>query len=211
MDFGDKIIYKCPKCGKLIYKFDIISTNNFGASYYSDRSSSGIMQAEEDLIAKCAKCKTIYWLDNQNEEGQCQGQFSDNPKWNAAKASDMLKKNDFINALEQKIYRNKDEELYLRYIVWRKLNREKLSKDEEKIYKSNCRKLLKLFNINNINEKLLIAELHRNLGKFNECIGILETIKNKKYIWIRNILLYECQKKNKSVIKLIKGSNKQVK
>jgi len=212
MDFGNKIIYKCPKCGKLVYKFGIISMNNFGAAYYSDGGVSGLMHSEEDLITKCSKCKTIYWLDKENVEGECYGQFSDNPKWNAAKSTEWLKKNDFIDALEQKIYRNKDEELCIRNIVWRKLSSEyDLTKDEEKIYKSNCKKLLKFYNIDNINEKLLIAELHRNLGNFDECTEILKTIKNKDYIWIRNLLLYECEKKNKRVVRLIKGSIKCIK
>ncbi|MDR3019426.1 MAG: hypothetical protein LBU66_00815, partial [Treponema sp.] len=72
-------------------------------------------------------------------------------------------------------------------------------------------KLLKLYDTKNLREKLLIAELHRNLGNFDESTEILESIRNKDYIWIRNILLYECQKKNKKTVRLEKGSIRQVK
>jgi hypothetical protein len=49
---------------------------------------------------------------------------------------------------------------------------------EQKQWEDNCRQLLKLFDEN----KIIYAELHRNLGEFDECIKILDDTDAENYI-----------------------------
>jgi predicted RNA-binding Zn-ribbon protein involved in translation (DUF1610 family) len=215
MDFGDKVIYQCPNCGKLTGSFSVISMNDFGATSYSDGYTRGIMYSDSPEIAKCKKCRTFYWLKKENIIGYY-GPLTVNSKWSKAPEPELLEKNDYIKALKRKVYRNKDEERYIRNKVWLAFNSKMrgdipedaliFKKDEKTLYESNCKRLIKLYNMANIDEKLIIAELHRNLGSFSESIEILKTIKLKDYIWIKKLLIKECEKKNKKVIKLTKSN-----
>ena len=87
------------------------------------------------------------------------------------------------------------EELYIRLKIWRAYNDEyRYSEDElfvmcnkfnidhinckfldSKEYQSNCLALLSLLNKNNPKERILLAELYRNLGNFKECMELIHS------------------------------------
>ena len=69
-------------------------------------------------------------------------------------------------------------------------------------YESNCKMFIELLDKKDINEKIICAELFRNIGNFVECNNILETINEQEYNWIIEILRRECDKNNKYVIEL---------
>jgi hypothetical protein len=70
------------------------------------------------------------------------------------------------------------------------------------MYDLNCKKLIEILDKNNHDEKVMIAELFRNLGNFAACDSILETITEEKHNWIKIQLKEECKKNNKDVIEL---------
>jgi hypothetical protein len=74
--------------------------------------------------------------------------------------------------------------------------------DGLKIYESNCHKLLELLGKDETWEKLMSAEIYRNLGNFIESNTILDTINDEEYNWIKVQLKQECERKNKDVIEL---------
>jgi hypothetical protein len=127
-----------------------------------------------------------------------------------ADAANFLSVDEYIEAINLSIYKNDKEELYLRQRLWWAFNdriREGenfIANDDDKdVYESNCIKLIEMFDKNNINEKIMCAELFRNLGNYIECNNIWETIKEEQYTWINELLQKECEKKNKNVIELV--------
>jgi len=56
------------------------------------------------------------------------------------------------------------------------------------------------------NNIFMIAELHRNLGNFEECKNILKNITNPDSLWLKELFKEECVKENKLVF-LIKRKN----
>ena len=200
---NDKTIYKCPQCGELSGSYQLISTNTLGARIYSDGYTSGVMYEESPVITKCIKCNKIYWLD-KNIIGEYNMYLTKNTEWQKAPDPEELESDDLITALNDKIYSNKEEELYLRYQLWVYLNREELNKDKQAFYESNCKELIKLYNMEDIDEKLRIAELYRNIGNFAECVKILEAINDKDYSQTKELLLEECKKENRETIKITK-------
>ena len=196
-----KTIYKCPQCGELTGSHQLISTNTLGARIYSDGYTSGVMYDESPAITKCGKCSTIYWLE-KNIIGEYNMYTTKNPEWQKATDPEELEGDDLFMAVKDKVYTTKEEELYLRYQLWVNLNRQELNKGEQKIYESNCKKLIKLYNMENIDEKLRIAELYRNIGNFAECVNILKTVKNKDYSRTKKLLLEESKKENRETIRL---------
>jgi len=207
MDFGNKIIYKCPECGKLTGIYGLTSVNTYGITLYSDGFAHGMMYGEDAEIGKCPKCKTIYWLKEENIIGEYTP-ITINTKWSNAKEPEVLNEKDYIDVLNEKMYRNKEEEYYLRKCFWQVFNRKRFetefTKEEKKIYDSNCKQLIKFCNMDNINDKLMVAEIYRNMGNFSECIAILETISKRDCLWIKKLFFNECKKENKNVIILIR-------
>ena len=208
MDIGPKLIYQCPNCGKIIGYRSLFSVNDFGATSYSDGRTRGIMYADSPEIVKCKKCKTFFWLKKENQIGEY-GPLTINSKWEKAPEAESLTKNEYIEALNLKAYKNKDQERYVRCNLWRALNYS-MGENEKAIYESNCKKLIKLYNMEDIDEKLLIAELYRNIGNFSESMTILKTIRKKEYIRIKKLLIQECQKENKKTIELT-DENREIK
>ena len=88
---------------------------------------------------------------------------------------------DFIKILKSELYRNKKEEKYIRRQIWLNFNYrldrgEKIFKknDDESIWRDNMNKLLDLLNKNDLAERFLMAEICRNLGRFDEAINTLK-------------------------------------
>jgi hypothetical protein len=129
---------------------------------------------------------------------------------NRADNAEFLSIYEYALSLKKKIYTSIEDELFIRLRIWwgfndRVRNGEDFLKDEtDKIlWKRNCYKLLKILNIKNVEQRLLIAELNRNLGNFDKCIKILDSMKNTEYEFVKITLIKACQNKNTKVLKII--------
>jgi len=63
-------------------------------------------------------------------------------------------------------------------------------------------RLIELLDKTEINQKIMAAELYRNLGNFKTCTELLNSITEKEYEWIVEKLKYECKQKNSMLIVL---------
>ena len=109
MLFGSDQFYQCPKCNNILYNGSLISGNNMGAKLYSDGKQIAPMQIEFPVISKCSKCNTIFWLENEIEI----------LKHVDSEEVEFLSISDYQTALKNKLFRSKEEEIYLRKgIIW---------------------------------------------------------------------------------------------
>ena len=158
MLFGSDQFYQCPKCNNILYNGSLISGNNMGAKLYSDGKQIAPMQIEFPVISKCSKCNTIFWLENEIEI----------QKHVDSEEVEFLSISDYQTALKNKLFRSKEEEIYLRKgIIWgfndRIRNGDTLldSESEKEIWTDNIQKLISLLDQNDLEDKLLIIELLR--------------------------------------------------
>jgi hypothetical protein len=153
------------------------------------------------------------WLDNimgeydEHKYDHIKSKFEN--EWKKPKEAEFLSPNEYFEAIKSKIYSNKDEELCLRLNLWWAFNDRTrdykdifLTEEDKDIYESNCIALIEMLDKNDIRDKITIAELYRNLGKYVECNKILNTIKDKKYAMFKKILKKECEKNNKNVVEI---------
>jgi hypothetical protein len=75
------------------------------------------------------------------------------------------------------------------------------SEFEENLYMQNARQLIKLLIPKNDIQKIMIAELHRNLCEFEECLKVINSVSNEHH-WIAEKFRTECEKKNRLLIQL---------
>ena len=206
---GPDIIYECPTCKSHISRGSIMSGNTFGATFYSDGSRYAPMLPEFPQITKCTKCNTIFWIEDAQQVGKrAWGMFNREDYPTAVKAG-FLNIDEYFEALENGLWRSKDDEFYIRQrILWKFNNRVKSGQplfndeQEKKLWRDNINLLLLLIDYENTNQKILAAELNRNLGNFENCLDILNTIKDPELDWIKNAFSEECKKKNTEVFEL---------
>lgn len=206
---GPNYIYQCPNCGNLLKKGSLISGNTFGAEIFSDGKRIAPMLPDFPNLTKCKKCDTIFWLSKLKEIGTYEWGDKKNPEWQKADQAEFLEIEDYFNAIINGIAENKNEELYIRQRIWwayndRVRNGKNLFGDEndEIKWRENCIKLISLLNQSDLNQRIMIAELKRNLGDFGGCLEIVKNIDNDKLNWLKDIFISECEKGNKWVIKL---------
>ncbi len=214
---GPTIVYQCPTCKKLVTNRSLYSGNTFGAKVYSDKKQIAPMLPEAPAIAICSDCKTIYWLNETNEIGEYDD-VADNKIWNYAEKARFLTLKEYFMALEQKVYTNPYDEFLIRnWILWCFNDRIRepgkwsrffgvpkvyTSEKEKTLWTENNEKLISLLDLNDVNEKIMIAELSRNLGRFERCVELWNSIDDADVRWLKVLVLKECEKKNSNVFQI---------
>lgn len=200
-------IYKCPKCGVKIGCDSFGSGNTFGTKLFSDGMRISPMLTDYPSLYKCRDCNSVFWTNKEKTVGVID--YTEEKKWRKVKRAVHLNLYDYWSTLEDKNYDSKDEEIYIRQSIWRGFN-DRVRRGEplfsydndESIYSSNATRLMEMLDTENVNQKILIAELNRNLGNFEKCKEILASIEDIKYDWLKIAFEKECDEKNKYVFQL---------
>lgn len=226
---GPDIFYKCPKCGAYLYTHSLTSGNTLGARTYSDGKMEAPMLPEYPNITSCGECGTIVMLnrlESLSEEALCQSQEGGSliSLWRKLKSlifGTVRPAHHYyecqpltINDLNRAIDVFPEEELSIRLRIWRIFNNEVRPYADlhlehisaignlldSKEYQSNCLALLSLLNKNNPQERIVLAELNRNLGNFTECMELIP--KSERNGYMGKILALECERGNRYTVRI---------
>ena len=188
MQPGPDYIYQCPTCDNLLFKGSLVSGNTIGAKAFSDGKMEAPMLPEFPDLTKCSKCDSIFWLNEAHEVGKNYAEIysgldyeQPDERFNKAEKANFLSLNEYFTAIERKIYSTVEEELLIRKRIWwsfndRVRNGKELftSTEDKKLWKDNIYRLIYILDVNDVSQKIMIAELYRNLGEFNKCTEILD-------------------------------------
>lgn len=207
---GQTLILQCPECESLLQRETLMSGNTFDAIHYSDYKTEAPHLPSLPIISKCNRCNTIFWLDKLKKIGSYSYGKTNQEDWEAAEIAGFLNIEDLFRALNTKgIVSEKEDELYIRQNIWwayndRVRNGNNLfeSSEDELKWRNNINHMMALLDPNDENEKMFIAELHRNLGNFEDCQSIMDSIRSSDYDWIKEPIRLECKKRNSLVIEL---------
>jgi hypothetical protein len=186
MLLGDIIFYKCPKCGSYTHKESLLSGNTFGAKNYSDGKQIAPMLPTFPYLNKCENCGHFYWLNNKTKADI--NSVSDSSKKHTAR---FLEIDEFKGALMYMKDLDAAHERYIRnQIYWSFNDRTRngkdifINEDEEILYISNILFLFDLLDENKTEDLITKAEMHRNIGLFDDAIKYLDKIENKDFKWV---------------------------
>jgi hypothetical protein len=209
MILGDDNIYKCPKCNNLIANGSLASGNTFDAIYYSDGKIDAPNNPEFPILSICKKCDNLLWLYNMEELDSC-FDYLQNEEYKQAQLANFLTISEYENALKIKAFSNTAEEIWIRKRLWWAFNdriraNEPIFKNntEKILWEDNCEKYIELLDVTDSKAKITVAELYRNLGKFEKSLNILKTIKEPEFQWQINQILEEIEKENQFVFEII--------
>ncbi len=167
------------------------------------------MLPEFPNLTKCKKCNTIFWLSKLKEIGTFEWGADNISDWENANEAEFLAIDDYFEAIFKGIAENTQEEILIRQRIWWSYNdRIRKGQDifndesDELRWVDNVKKLELLLDEADINQKIMIAEIKRNLGDFENCISIIHSIDIDDLRWMKEIFLNECKRNNKWVIEL---------
>lgn len=189
-------VYSCPSCGKLLTSRCLLIGNMLGSVLYSDGKRVSPMNPSFPDLTKCKGCDTIFFLSDLEEIGKYRFGEKLTPAWQDADESEFLSIADYHRAIESRVA----DEIFLRERLWwayndRIRNEEVIFQDihDEARWENNLRELLTLLDITKVNQKIMAAEIHRNLGEFDECIRMIASIKDNSLDWLKDKFIEECR------------------
>lgn len=206
---GPTYIYECPNCGNLLSNESLMSGNTFDSKLFSDGKTIAPMLPEFPDLTKCKKCNTIFWLSKLKEIGTYDYNDDENLTCGKADRADFLTVDDYHNAIKKGLAGDIEEEVIIRQQLWWAYNdriREGqnifTNEEDEARWKDNIINLKKILDQLDINHKIMVAEIHRNLGEFEECFKLIESIDTNELDWLKVIFLNECKTSNRWVVEL---------
>jgi hypothetical protein len=209
MKYGPNYIYECPQCGNLIQRKSLLSGNTFDSKIYSDGKRIAPMLPEFPNLTECKKCRYIFWLTKANKIGEYSWGDKLNPLWKNADHAEFLSIHNYFKALKENVAENQHEELFIRKRIWWSFN-DRVRKggklfrfvNDEVRWKENIDRLLKLLDIEQVDQKIMVAELYRNLGEFKLCLELINSIEDVELEWLKDAFNKECCNRNTFVFLL---------
>lgn len=182
---GATIIRECSACGKHIAQGTIVSGNTIGARYWTDGKRVAPMLPDQPLLGKCQHCNTLVWINEQKKVGEIHRGGSTNRETD--KYSDALPVSDptfqdFADLLEAGL-NDKKKERYLRLRAWWTGNDSRRKSVQTMPLNSseaqNLRAFIALLNESDENDRIMKAEVLRELCEFEEAEKLLSAKFNK--------------------------------
>ncbi len=180
---GPTIIRKCSACGKHIAQHTIGSGNTFGARFWTDGKRDAPMLPDEPWLVKCQHCGTLVWIDEQTQVGEvapwgCSSGADDRNRFSDARPGTtptLQDYADFLDAGES----DRDKERYVRLRAWWAGNNPRREKGQstelDSFETQNLRAFLALLDEDEDSDRIMKAEVLRELGEFNEAENLLAT------------------------------------
>lgn len=181
MRMGKPIIKRCEVCAGLLEEQTIASCNTIGARNWTDGKPDAPMMPDIPWLVKCPHCRAMLWLDELQE---VQGLNIHDTKTRAGyiKRYERPKVADYFKALKQgKLDASKER--YLRMRAWWAGNDKRrdsgqmsrLSTQEE----ANLQALEAFMDLSDVEDRIMAAEIKRELGQFNAALDLLMDVPNK--------------------------------
>lgn len=190
---GPDQIVACPHCEGLARHMTLMSGNTIGATTWTDGKQIAPMLPRPPAVVKCHKCNECYWLSDADVVGSLRPFGSDesaDPEWKAAPYVEEPSEEEFYQAIEKNLAQNADQEQTLRIFAWWRRNdafRDHLGSSSEneaplsEAGRKNLEALVPLLGTGDDNDKLMQAEVLRELGDFKGALQALGEVASGEY------------------------------
>ena len=173
---GPDIIRECPKCKTHLEQHSTMSGNTIGARLWTDGKMVAPMLPDRPWLLKCPKCQSVFWIDDAKELGR-QYPWDKDKKWPKAVEPVFPTEKDYLNVVQDDKLSDK-KELYARRRAWWLANDTVRTNTDATITFSraqadNLQKLAALLDEQDSDQRIMKAELFRELGQFDACIKLL--------------------------------------
>jgi len=189
------VLTKCKACDTILNLNTLKEIGTFDYDYHYDYKKGEVVNRNN----------RIRWKNILENFLKISIKIEDIPR------ADFLKREDLFCALE--VF--PQHELYIRREIWwsyhkrlksefsRNKNISEITKqacllliEDNALYKENCRALIRLLNPKDEQQRIMIAELYRNLGEFDKCVELMDILSDIRYSGLKRMFKEECKKRN---------------
>ena len=206
---GPIVIRACDLCGQPIQQWTLQSGNTFGAPFWSDGKLEAPMMPEIPFLVKCPHCEQMLWIEAADiiEEVELDAVSEEDGPFPGAEPFLYPDEEEYLQFF---IFRDVDEEeeLYVRLHAWWCGNDPwrtdtSLNGGPERFsipQRENMMRLSQLFGAEEPGDRVMLAELAREQGDFEEALEWLDGEFPKD--WERGIefLRQQCKKRDPRVL-----------
>ena len=189
----DKVI-ECPKCKQPARVFTLLSGNTFNARSWTDGKREMPMLPRPPVVTRCSKCGHFYWTLRAREIGTVpvaaiplwEPEAEGVPdEWKKAEPVRELSETEYFEAIAAGLASGREEEFLLRLLAWwagndplRSRKRSRHGRRHRAPRRSaaaiaNMERLLDLLDESRPDQRLMKAEIFRELGRFDEALQLL--------------------------------------
>lgn len=220
---------RCPHCEEILMSMEVMSHNTFGTTFWTDGRAYDALKSHHQMM-KCPECSAFFWKRDMIELGKEERKKSKYDK----EIEDMIKKinndktsyedngelveyervnpielSEMYSFLGSKEVRNKEEERYVRKMIWwhsndlRRINKNNdnnVTYSEEEI--KNMERLLELESDDAIENTLVKAEIKRYFGEFESSMLLLDEIKDERLKGVISVMR-KANEKGERMVKMI--------
>jgi len=178
MRLGPVLVKKCNACSKLISHVTLASGNTFGARLWTDAKMDAPMMPDLPPLVLCPHCRTPVWL-NELEELPRQNSGSHEEAYPESPGCQSLEVDDYYAMLTGERLAA-EKERYVRLRAWWAGN--DLRRGSEAATpltdreKQNIQALLTFMDDADDNDRLMKADILRELGQMDQARAQLETV-----------------------------------
>ncbi|MBI4882058.1 MAG: hypothetical protein HY812_20715 [Planctomycetes bacterium] len=212
---GPVLIVACPRCGALARHGTLASGNTFGARLWSDGMLDAPMLPLPREVGRCTGCGKYYWLEAAREVGSVDA-FADalrgaRDEYSAVPWVEDVDEAGYYRALQEGLGSNRKKERLLRMRAWWRRN--DAFREEGKAAPAggaelpeacrlNLEALAGLLDGKKVDDRLLRAEVLRELGQFGAARAILASVRSPKHAGVARQLLALCEARDAGVREL---------
>jgi hypothetical protein len=215
---GPDRIIACPRCKGLARCGSTSSGNTFGARIWSDGKPDAPMLPRLPSIAKCRHCGKYYWIDRAKQVGihdwyedEFDPYLRKHPRWPDVEPIVEPDESECCEALAKRLARSKARRRELRLLAWWKRNdafRESdgEAREMEARCKENLEALVDLLDESDATDRLMKAEVLRELGEFEAAKVLLQGVDDPELAPFARQLRALCDARDTRVRELESGS-----
>jgi len=196
-------VRECPHCQAYVVQEETVSGNTIGATYWTDGKREAKMLPNHPWLAKCPVCSGLFWVEEAVEVDTGFEAAEGKRKVLAPSEKEVL---GFLAGPALP----KDKELYLRITAWRSANdalrlnpnaTPAFSKDQVQ----NLHALSAMLDDKEPNQRILKAEIAREMGEFEKCLHLLSHPFDKGYVHAADFIRKLAEEKTRAVRQFLPG------
>lgn len=193
---GPDQIVACPHCKALAKDPTLQSGNTFGARRWTDGKMIAPMLPCPPAVVKCHSCSQCYWIEDAEKVGTVDSEYwksgrPDNPAWAEAPEVKGPNELEYYKAVRKGLAAGRQQERDLRVLAWWRSNdthrasrRTSGAVTRSPAWEKNLHALRGLLDENNESERLMKAEVLRELGEFTPAQQLLKGVTSEHLIGV---------------------------
>jgi hypothetical protein len=177
---GPTLIMKAPGCRNPVKFSTIGSGNTFGATFWTDGKCEAPMLPDEPWLRKSPSEGILFWSDECEEIGQLDffSGGSEKPEWKDLDYAEEPSEDDYNAALHSGVASTPEKERYIRMRLWWRGNDHIRRGDNTELSEAhleNLRRFEAILSEEDDNQRLMKAEVLRQLSRYDEALHLLNS------------------------------------